>query len=92
MKLHVLGNEFPVDELSVGSNRPDKSPEDQPRGKRNINNDLLLRGLLLLSNGDQVAPSYPPDPSSNVQEEQARRDELSPVSLISTHNQMRKTV
>lgn len=90
--LNIGINEFAIQELSVGSNGPDESSPDETVGQWNIDDDLLHSRFLFVSDGDEVAPSNPPDPSSNVQEENAWSDELTPVSLVTTHYQVRQTI
>lgn len=87
--LHILGDKLAGDKLSVRRHGPNESPEQQPVSQRHIDDDLLLRRLLLISNRDQIAPANPSNPAGDVEEKQSRRDELSPVPLVSTHNQMR---
>lgn len=86
--LDVLDDELAIQELSVGSNGPDEAPEHEPRGQGHIDDDFLHGGLLLIPDGDQVAPANPPDPPRDVEEEYPRGDELSPVALVPAHDQV----
>lgn len=90
--LNVLGNKFTVHELSVSSHRPDEASENQASGQRHINDDLLLRWLLVIPDGNQVAPANPPNPPSNVQEQNAGSDKLTPMPLVTADNQMGKPI
>nr|GMD03224.1 hypothetical protein C4D60_Mb06t32300 [Ipomoea batatas] len=90
--LDIRVNELAGDVLSVGGNGPDEASPDEPVGQGDVDDDLLLGRLLLIPDGDQVAPPDPPDPPCNVQEKDPRGDELSPVSLISAHYQVRQPV
>lgn len=92
MNLDILDNKITIHELSVSSHRPNETPEKQTRSQRHINDDLLLGWLLLIPYSNQVAPTHPPDPPSNVQEQNPRSDELTPVPLVTAHNQMRKPI
>lgn len=92
MGLDILGNEVTVDELSVGSNGPAEPPEEQTRGQRNVDDDLLHGRLFLIPDGNKVTPTHPPDPPGDVQKEDTRSDELAPVPLVSAHDQVRQPV
>lgn len=92
IRLNVLDNKVTIDKLSVGSNRPNKASEDETGSQRHIDDDLLHGWLLVIAYSNKVAPSDPPDPSSDVQEQQAGRDELTPVPLIAAHYQMRQPI
>jgi len=90
--LNILGNEVTVDELSVGSNGPAEAPEEQARGERNVDDDLLHGGFFLIPDGNKVAPTHPPDPTRDVQEQDPRSDEFAPVPLVPAHDQVRQPV
>ncbi|THU51559.1 hypothetical protein C4D60_Mb06t32300 [Musa balbisiana] len=89
---HVFGDELPVDELPVRRHWPDEAPPQQPAGEGDVDDDLLHGGLLVVPDGDQVAPSDPADPASDVEEEQARGDELAPVPLVAVDDEVGQTV
>lgn len=88
----IVGDEISIDELPPGSHRPDEAPPDEASGEGNIDDDLLLRGLRLVPDGNQVAPAHPPDPSSDVEEEDARGDELAPVALVAADDEVGEAI
>uniref|UniRef100_A0A7C8ZJ22 Uncharacterized protein n=1 Tax=Opuntia streptacantha TaxID=393608 RepID=A0A7C8ZJ22_OPUST len=92
MNLNSIVNQFAIDELSVSSNGPTETPENKPGSQGHINDDLFLGRLLLIPNGNQVAPTHPPDPPGNVEEEQSGGDKLTPVPLVTAHNQVGQPV
>lgn len=92
MNLDVLDNKITSDERSVSRNRPDKPSEKQTTCQGHVNDDLLLGRLLLIPYSNQVAPTYPPDPTRDVQEQNPGSDKLTPVPLVTTHDQMRKPI
>jgi hypothetical protein len=88
----VVDDEVSVDELAVGSDGPDESPGDDLGGELDVDDDLPHGGLLLAADGDEVAPADPPDPAGDVEEEQARGDELAPVPLVAADDEVRQAV
>jgi hypothetical protein len=88
----VVDDEVSVDELAVGRDGPDEPPGEEAGGELDVDDDLPHGGLLLAADGDEVAPADPPDPPGDVEEEQARGDELAPVPLVAADDEVRQAV
>jgi hypothetical protein len=88
----VVDDEVSVDELAVGRDGPDEPPGEEAGGELDVDDDLPHGGLLLAADGDEVAPADPPDPAGDVEEEQARGDELAPVPLVAADDEVRQAV
>ncbi|GLJ20324.1 hypothetical protein SUGI_0368980 [Cryptomeria japonica] len=83
----IILNELSTKELIGSNNRPDKPLANDAGIKRNIKDDLLLGGFLLSTNNNEVGAPNPPNPSSNIQKEEARSDEFYPMGLVTIDNQ-----
>lgn len=67
--LDIGVNKVTIDVLSVSRDGPVEGSADESVGQGDVDDDLLHRRLLLVSNGDEVTPPGPPDPPCNVKEE-----------------------
>ncbi|KAI9091665.1 hypothetical protein K1719_028108 [Acacia pycnantha] len=95
-KMYTLKGGFKTctacNENGLTSDGPTESSEHQTGSEGHVDDNLLLCQFLVIPNRNQVALTHPPNPTRDVQEQNPGHDELSPVPLVSVHDQMGQPV